>query len=175
MSKYLVALLLALSSTISFAENRLRVVVAETIEVQAPPAKVWALVKPFDGLSKWHPTFSASPIVSGRDGERGAIRALTIKDGPTFTEELLAINEEAMAFTYSVIESPLPIDNYMSTMTVKANGGGGTTITWIGQFTRKNPRTQVPEGESDAAVVKLISGAYQAGLQTIKKQLEGGQ
>jgi len=102
----LMALLLPLSV---LAENRPLLVVSEVIEINAPPAKVWNLIKPFDSLSRWHPLFASSEIVSGRDGKLGAIRALTIKDGPTFTEELLALNESAMAFTYSVIESPLPI------------------------------------------------------------------
>jgi mxaD protein len=175
MSRIVLALLLVLSSTVSLAENRLLLVVTETIDVKAPPAKVWNFVKPFDSVKQWHPMFSGSEIVAGRDGERGAIRSLTIKDGPSFTEELLAVNEQAMAFTYSVIESPLPIDRYMSTMTFKPNASGGTTVTWIGQFSRKNPRANPPEGESDAAMVTLISGAYQTGLQTIKKVMEGGQ
>jgi mxaD protein len=113
--------------------------------------------------------------VSGQDGKVGAIRALTIKDGPTFTEELLALNEQSMAFTYNVIESPLPIDRYLSTMTVKPNGQGGSVIAWIGQFSRKNPRENPPEAEGDAAVVGLISGAYQGGLQNLKKLMEQRQ
>ena len=58
-------------------------------------------------------------------------------------------------------------------MSVKGNGSGGTTVAWIGTFTRKNPRDNVPEAESDAAMVNLIIGAYQAGLQTVKKMAEG--
>jgi mxaD protein len=173
MGRLVFALLFLAYNTLSFAENRLLLVAAETIDVNAPPGKVWSFVKPFDSIRQWHPMFSGSEIVAGRDGERGAIRALTIKDGPSFTEELLAVNEAAMAFTYSVIESPLPIDRYISTMTFKPNASGGTTVTWIGQFSRKNPRVDPPEGESDAAMVKLISGAYQAGLQSIKKVMEG--
>ncbi|HZP86917.1 MAG TPA: SRPBCC family protein [Burkholderiales bacterium] len=175
MLRLVVALSCLLLSSVSFAENRLMLVVAETIDIKAPPAKVWNFVKKFDGLKQWHPAFVESQLVSGRDGERGAIRALTIKDGPTFTEELLAINEPAMAFTYNVIESPLPIDHYLSTMTVKPNANGGSTVTWIGQFTRKNPRTNPPEGESDAGALGLITGAYQAGLQNLKKLMESGQ
>jgi hypothetical protein len=155
-----------------FAENRSLLVVAETIEINAPPAKVWAMVKPFDGLKNWHPAFASSVLLSGQNGAVGAVRALTIKDGPTFTEELLALNEKSMAFTYNVIESPLPIDRYLSTMTVKPDGRGGSIVTWIGQFSRKNPRDNPPEAESDAGAVGLITGAYQAGLQNLKKLME---
>jgi mxaD protein len=156
----------------ALAENRSLLVVSEVIEINAAPAKVWNFVKPFDSVSRWHPLFSVSEIVSGRDGKLGAIRALTIKDGPTFTEELLALNEQGMAFSYNVIESPLPIDRYLSTMSVKPNGRGGSIVTWVGQFSRKNPRDNPPDAESDAGAVGLITGAYQAGLQNLRKLME---
>jgi len=57
-------------------------------------------------------------------------------------------------------------------MSVKSNGHGGTIVTWVGQFSRKNPRDNPPEAESDAACVALITGAYQGGLQNIKKMME---
>ena len=154
------------------AENRSLLVVSEIIEINASPGKVWNFVKRFDGLKDWHPMFSGSEIVSGRDGAVGAVRALTVKDGPTFTEELLALNEPSMAFTYNVIESPLPIDRYMSSMSVKSNGHDGTIVTWVGQFSRKNPRDNPPEGEGDAGAIKLITDAYQTGLQNLKKIME---
>ncbi len=41
-----------------------------------------------------------------------------------------------------------------------------------GQFSRKNPRATPPEAENDASVVGLITGAYQGGLQNLKKLME---
>ena len=155
------------------ADDRELQVVGEMIEINAKPDVVWSVVKGFDGLVNWHPTFASSPLVKGQNGHVGAVRALTIKDGPTFTEELVAYSDARMAYTYIIVESPLPIDHYQSSMSVKGNGSGGTTVAWIGTFTRKNPRDNVPEAESDAAVVNLIVGAYQAGLQTVKKLAEG--
>ncbi len=174
MRTFAVALLAlaVLRPDVACADDRPLLVVAEMIEIKAAPADVWKLVSRFDGLVNWHPAFSASPLVKGRDGQVGAVRALTLKDGPTFTEELIAFNEQGMAYTYDIVESPLPIDHYQSSVTVKPNGAGGSTMTWIGTFKRKNPRDNVPEGESDAGTMKLISGAYQAGLQTVKKMLE---
>ena len=174
MRKFAIALLafVALLPGVSFADDRPLLVVAEMIEVKAAPADVWNLVKRFDGLVNWHPAFSGSPLVKGRNDQVGAVRALTLKDGPTFTEELIALNEQGMAYTYDIVESPLPIDHYQASLTVKGNGVGGSTVTWIGTFKRKNPRDNVPEGESDAGTIKLISGAYQAGLQTVKKMRE---
>jgi mxaD protein len=164
--------LLMLCPYATHAENRALLVVAEMIEINAKPADVWSLVKRFDGLKDWHPAFAKSDIIKGKDGQLGAVRALTVKDGPTFTEELLAINNSSMALTYNIIESPLPLDHYLSTITVKANGSGGSTVTWIGTFVRKNPRDNLPEGESDAGAVKFITGAYAGGLQNLKQVME---
>ena len=164
--------LFTLLPDVSYADDRPLLVVAEMIEIKAGPADVWNVVKRFDGIVNWHPAVSGSPLVKGKDGQVGAVRALTLKDGPTFTEELLAFNEQGMACTYNIVESPLPIDHYQASFTVKENGAGGSTVTWIGTFKRKNPRDNVPEAESDAGTMKLISGAYQTGLQAIKKLLE---
>ncbi len=164
--------LLMLCPHVTYADDRALLVVAEMIEINAKPAAVWKFVKRFDGLKDWHPAFAKSDIIKGKDGQLGAVRALTVKDGPTFTEELLAINDSSMALTYNIIESPLPLDHYLSTITVKPNGSGGSTVTWIGTFVRKNPRDNLPEAESDAGAVKFITGAYAGGLQNLKQVME---
>ena len=172
MKRIAIASLGLMLSCAALAENRSLLVVSEIVDISAAPAKVWGFVKPFDSVPRWHPAFSAAEIVSGRDGKIGAVRALTLRDGPTFTEELLAINEQSMAFTYNIVESPLPIDRYISSFSVKANGRGGSIVTWVGVFSRKNPRDNAPDAEHDAAMVALITGAYQAGLQNLKKLME---
>jgi len=147
-------------------------VVAESVEIKANPADVWNLVSKFSALQDWHPAFSSTPIIKGKDGQVGSVRAVTIKDGPKFTEELLALDNPEMAYTYGIVESPLPIENYRSTMTVRTNASGGATVVWVGNFVRKNPSANPPEGESDAGTVKLISDTYAGGLQHLKKMME---
>jgi mxaD protein len=147
--------------------------VTETAEIKAPIDKVWATIKDFDGLDKWHPGFAKDEIVKGKNNAVGAVRSLTIKDGPTFTEELLAFNEKHHSYKYRIIESPLPITDYESTISLKKGANGATVVTWSGHFKRKNPADNPPEAESDAGVVKLIQGVYTGGLGNLKKMLEG--
>ncbi|HEY4647151.1 MAG TPA: SRPBCC family protein, partial [Steroidobacteraceae bacterium] len=97
----------------------------------------------------------------------------TIKDGPTFTEELLAFSEKDHSYQYRIIESPLPLQDYVSTVSVAKGKDGKTVVTWVGNFKRKNPADNPPEAESDAGAVDLIKGVYQGGLANLKKQLEG--
>ena len=147
--------------------------VVESVEIKASPEKVWATIKDFDSLNKWHPGFSADEIVSGGNNAIGSVRKLTVKDGPSFTEKLLAFDDSGRSFRYRIIESPLPITHYVSKVTVRSAGGGMTKVIWSGTFMRKNTADSPPEAESDAGAIKLIKGVYRGGLDNLKKMLEG--
>jgi mxaD protein len=146
--------------------------VTETVEIKAPVDTVWAMVKDFDGMTKWHPGFSKDELVSGSNGQVGAVRKLTIKDGPVITERLLAYDEAKHSFHYTIVESPLPIAHYTSSISVQPGSNGMTKVTWSGKFKRKNTSDSPPEAESDAGVTKLIKGVYRGGLDNLKKILE---
>jgi mxaD protein len=147
--------------------------VVKTVNIQAPVDKVWNTIKDFDSLNKWHPTFARDEIVKGDDNKPGTVRKLTIKDGPSFTEELLAFDEATHSYRYRIIESPLPLRDYVSHISVKPGAKGGSTVTWSGTFKRKSTADTPPEAENDDAAVKLITGVYEGGLANLKKMLGG--
>jgi mxaD protein len=147
--------------------------VVKTVNIQAPVDKVWNAIKDFDSLNKWHPGFAKDEIVKGDDNKPGTVRKLTIKDGPSFTEELLAFDEATHSYRYRIIESPLPVRNYVSHVSVKPDGKGGSKVTWSGTFKRKSTSDTPPEAENDDAATKLITGVYEAGLANLKKMLGG--
>ena len=146
--------------------------VVKSVEIKAPVEKVWAAAKDFDALDKWHPGFSKDVITQGQNNTPGAVRGLTIKDGPTFTEELLAYNASQHTYRYRIIESPLPLAHYVSTFRVSTGKNGTSRVVWSAKFTRKNPSESPPPAESDEAAVKLITDVFQAGLANLKKQNE---
>lgn len=147
--------------------------VSEKVTIDAPVEKVWDAVKNYDSLPSWHPGFVKDELVKGENNKVGTVRQLTLKDGPSFTEELLAFSEKTHSFKYKIVDSPLPIDKYSSVLVVKAAGKGKSTVVWNGDFKRKNAADNPPEGESDAGVLKLIHGAYRGGLDNLKKVVEG--
>jgi mxaD protein len=147
--------------------------VVETVEIKAPLDKVWATVKDFDGLNKWHPAFSGDELVSGSNGKVGAVRKLTIKDGPILIERLIAFDDAHHAYRYRIVKSPLPLAHYSSTITVRPGHAGMTEVTWSGTYQRKNTSDNPPEAESDAGTIKLVKGVYRGGLDNLKKMLEG--
>ncbi len=148
--------------------------VTESVEINAPATKVWSLVKDWNGLHKWHPAFSNTEIKSGENNKVGAVRTLTLADGGAkFDEELDGFSDKHRKYSYRIItDSPLPVADYSSTILVKSGKAKGTSVlVWKGKFKRKvadNP----PAGQDDAGVKKAISGAYQAGLQNVKKLAE---
>ncbi|MEO8164479.1 MAG: SRPBCC family protein [Betaproteobacteria bacterium] len=148
--------------------------VKESVTIDAPPAKVWNLVKDWNGLHKWHPAFSNAEIKSGTNNKVGAVRTLTMADGGAqFDEELDEFNAKKRKYSYRIItDSPLPVVDYSSTIQVRSGKTKGTSVLlWKGKFKRKvadNP----PAGQDDAGVKKALIGAYQAGLQNVKKLAE---
>jgi mxaD protein len=147
--------------------------VVKTVNIQAPVDKVWDTIKDFDSLNKWHPGFARDEIVKGDNNKPGAVRKLTVKDGPSFTEELLAFDPATHSYRYRIIESPLPLRDYVSHISVKSDGKGGSKVTWSGTFKRKSASATPPEAENDAAAVKLITGVYEGGFANLKKMLGG--
>jgi hypothetical protein len=60
--------------------------VYQTIAIAAPAGKVWHTVKNWDNLHGWHPAFASTQLLSGQNDTVGAVRRLTLKDGPSFAE-----------------------------------------------------------------------------------------
>ncbi len=146
------ALLVGLMSTGAFAlEAKVEKAVA------ADAAKVWAAVGDFCGIGSWHPAV-AKCVASEKDGKK--FRELTLKDGARLIERLEASDTSAMSYTYSIVEGPLPVKNYTSTLSVKADGAG-SKLSWVGNFDAN--------GKPDADVIKLIAGIYDAGASELAK------
>jgi len=164
---------LALAGGGVFAEPAKTLKVTKSVDVAVPVEKAWDAIKDFDALNKWHPGFASDQIVKGENNKVGAVRKLTVKDGPSFTEELLAFDPATHSYRYRIIESPLPLRDYVSHISVKPNSKGGSHVTWSGSFKRKSTADNPPEAENDDAALKLVNGVYDGGLANLKKMLGG--
>ena len=148
--------------------------VTQTIEINAPAHKVWKTVESFDSLNTWHPAVAKDDIVEGTNDKVGAVRLLTLKDGGTIKEKLLAFNAAAHRYRYAILEGVMPVSNYTSIFTVVSAGKGKATVTWSGHFHRKNTGDNPPDNENDKTAVDAITGVYKGGLDNLKKMMEGG-
>lgn len=161
---FVLASFAALSIT-AHAEGKLNAYYS--VNINANASDVWDAVKDFDGLENWHHMFSDDVIKSGTNNVVGAVRTLTIQDGPSFDEELLSWDATTRTFSYRVIDpSALPLKNYVSTMTVMQLSPGVSTVTWRSTFENAS-NGDMP----DEDVLGLINGAYQMGLDSLRLDL----
>jgi mxaD protein len=148
--------------------------VTQSIEINASAHKVWKAVESFDSLNTWHPAVAKDEIVEGKNDVPGAVRLLTLKDGGTIKEKLLAFEPQAHKFRYEILEGVLPVSDYRSTVSVVSAGKGKSTVTWTGNFRRKDTGDNPADNANDKTATDTITGVYQGGLQNLKKMLEGG-
>ncbi|EJN14286.1 Polyketide cyclase / dehydrase and lipid transport [Bradyrhizobium sp. YR681] len=161
--------------TTAWAHGPTRQKVRESIEINAPPAKVWAAIGNFQDMS-WLPPVTKTEGEKGN--EIGATRKLTLTGGATVDEELYKFDADAMTYSYritSVDVKVLPVTNYSSTLAVTPSADGkGSTLEWAGAFYRGFPNNDPPPELNDEAAKSAVSGLYKAGLEALKKKVESG-
>ena len=127
-----------------------------SIEIPASVDQVWQLMGGFDSLPDWLPFIPKSVVSEG-----GRVRTLTTSDGGTVIERLEAFDNRQRSYSYSIIQAPFPVVDYLSTIAVVATADSNITrVEWSGSFT--------PVNVSDADAEALFNGIYRDGLQALK-------
>ncbi len=172
LSRWLALAALTLASSVALAHGPTRQKVVEKITIDAPADAVWAQLKDFDALAKWHPAVEASPADKGN--AEGSVRQLKLKGGGALTETLERHNDAGKSYTYRAKDGgALPVTNYTSTISVSVSGDGAkSTVEWRGAFYRGFPNNDPPPDQNDEAAVKAVTGVYQSGLANLKKLVE---
>ena len=172
-SLYVLAALAAFSVTVH-AHGPTRQKVSESIEINAPPSKVWAMIGNFQDM-KWHPVVAQSVGTGGNDID--ANRKLTLVNGGTIDEMLYKYNAAEMTYSYRIVVvdvKVLPVTNYSSTITVTPATGDRSVVEWRGAFYRGYPNNDPPPELNDDAAIAAVTAVYHTGLEALKKSLEGG-
>ena len=163
-SKLLIAVLAVAAAAPALAA-RPELKVKEQIDIAAPPAKVWEAVSNFDNLG-WHPAVGSTSLDKGKNNTKGAVRTVTTKDGAKLVEELVSHRDSERQLKYRIIDSPLPVSGYVSTLKVRS-AKGGSRVEWSSTFERK--------GAEAAAAKDAVRGIYTSGLGGLKQQLEAAK
>ncbi len=165
--RWLIALLLSTGLMgAAQAHGPTRQKVVERISIDAPAAKVWQVIGDFAALKDWHPAVAESPADKGN--EEGSVRQIKLKGGGALTESLESYDAKAMKYSYRAKDGgALPVTNYTSTITVKAEGDK-SVVEWRGAFYRAFPNNDPPPDKNDEAAVAAITGVYKSGLANLK-------
>ena len=125
-------------------------------ELDVSSEEVWDLIGGFNALPDWHPAVEKSELQ-----KEGSMRRLSIAGGVTIIEKLEKMDDKNRLYSYSIIDSPLPVANYTATLKVTDLGKGKTKVEWSSEFK--------PSGATETDAVKVIQGIYQAGFDNLKK------
>lgn len=125
---------------------------------------VWMKIRDFNALPDWHPNIAKSYIENGELSDRvGCIRNFDLQAGGKIRERLLALSDLDYLCTYSILESPMPLSNYVATLHLKPiTDGDRTYVEWTAIFDCK------PEDEQNL-IESIGNGIFQTGFNSLKK------
>ncbi|MEN4921857.1 SRPBCC family protein [Achromobacter spanius] len=140
-----------------------------TAIVHAPLDKVWPMFRDFNGLGAWHPGIAQSRLEEGgRHDAVGTVRHLTLKPSGFVREQLLMLDDPNTALRYSIIDTDLPMRDYVAGVSLHpVTEGGGTLVQWWADF-------RVEGAELTDVAGAVGQGVFAAGLAALDAKLRGG-
>ena len=131
-------------------------IVRSTI-IDAPTDRVWAVLRDFNGFDRWHPAVGRSAIERGQGADRlGCVRRLRLRDGSEVRERLLTLSDLEQSFSYCLLETPIPLFNYVAHVRLAPVTDGDRTFwEWRASFSTRRGE----EAEMTRLVGEDIFGA----------------
>lgn len=137
--------------------------------IAAPAEQVWRVVRDFNALPDWHPAIAESRIEGGLPGDKvGCIRNFTLTDGGRIREQLLSLSDFDYAFSYSILESPMPLTDYVAEFRlVPVTDGNVTFAEWQATF-------QCAPEDATRLSDLVGNGVFQGGFDALKQRFGQG-
>ena len=135
--------------------------IAVNEDYAATAADVWKKLADFGGLAGWMPGVEKCEV----EGEGlGATRRVAM--GPmTIVERLEAFDDAGRSLSYSIVEGPLPTQNYLATICVEETGENRCHVDWSASF-------DLPDGVAEEQIAPALEGAYGGALKALKPLVE---
>lgn len=104
--------------------------------IDAPADTVWARIRDFNALPAWMPIVVSSRIEEARPSDQvGCVRAFELEDGGRIRERLLGLSDYDYRCTYSILESPMGVTNYVANLKLTpVTESGQTFAEWSAEF-----------------------------------------
>jgi uncharacterized protein YndB with AHSA1/START domain len=136
--------------------------------IDAPAARVWERIRDFNGLPRWHPRIRDSRIENGEPADRvGCVRDFHLQNGDRIREKLLGLSDYDMFCTYAILESPMPLTDYVATLRLTpVTDGDRTFAEWTAEF-------DCAEADAEGLVNGIGTDVFLAGFTALKRQLAG--
>lgn len=142
--------------------------VVRTTIVDAPIEAVWAVLRDFNGHDRWHPIVAESYVEGERGSDEiGAVRNFRLQNGARLREQLLELDDREHRFKYCILDSPIPLLGYVSTVTLKRVTDGNRTFwDWRSQFS-------TPPGLEGQLARMVGEEVYDSGIAAVRALVEG--
>ena len=137
--------------------------------IDTPAQRVWERVRDFNGLPRWHPRIADSHIEDGEPADRvGCVRNFRLQNGDQIREQLLALSDYDLVCTYAILDSPMPLSDYVATLRLTpVSDGDRCFVEWSAEFSCE------PEAEEEL-VTGISRDVFQTGFDALKRHFGPG-
>ena len=137
-------------------------VYASTV-IDAPAPRVWSVIRDFNALPQWHPLIAESRIEGNLAADKvGCIRSFRTRDGGSIREQLLTLSDYEFECAYSILESPMGVENYVAKLKLTpVTDGDRTFAEWSAEF-------DCPPGRERELADFVGNNVFQGGLTALK-------
>ena len=129
-------------------------------DLSAPASEVWGLIGSFDSLPRWHPLVAACTLERETDGS--VLRHIRLRDGTPIVNRETARSDAAHSYGYELVEGPLSVVFYRSTLRLIERGDDRCTLDWASTFDSGN----APEDDVKQRVESLTG----PGVESLKRR-----
>lgn len=140
--------------------------VVKSTVLDAPIEAVWEVLRDFNGHDQWHPAVAESHVERGLPSDRiGCVRRFQLADGSELREQLLTLSDADLAFSYCLLDTPVPLFNYVAHVRLAPVTDGDRT------FWHWESRFDTPGGREQELETMVGEQIYEAGFEAIRNHL----
>ncbi|MEM7299752.1 MAG: SRPBCC family protein [Pseudomonadota bacterium] len=136
--------------------------------INASAAKVWERIRDFNGLPNWHPRIRDSRIEDALPADKvGCIRNFNLQNGDNIREQLVGLSDYDFFCTYTILESPMPLTNYVATIRLTPITDGERSFAeWSAEF-------DCSADDETGLVTGIGNDVFQGGFDALKRHFGG--
>jgi uncharacterized protein YndB with AHSA1/START domain len=176
MKKLLCLIALCVLPLTGFAHGPSGQKIQKEVVVKAAPEKVWALMKDFSSIGKWHPNVTEIKVEDKKDETTGKMlphRVVKLKNGRSFEEKLREVHDDIMKLDYKMVEgenSTILVYGYRTVLTVAPGPTAAESkVTLTARFYNKSNSLEQLPGLGNKEARQEINDLYDAAAEGLKK------
>ena len=141
--------------------------IVKSTVLNAPVEEVWEVLRDFNGHDQWHPAVADSKVDRGEPSDKvGCVRRFHLTDGSELREQLLTLSDADMAFSYCLLETPVPLLNYVEVVATVAGELEG-----FRRVIEPTPWLDTPQGREDELKTMVSENIYQSGFDAVRAHM----